>query len=283
MTDLSREELERWRDRVHRRTPRLAVTTRRRALHFVQDVGFCFVFKAGDAELPCLWQAARGSRSVPGEERVTSDPVFAFVWELKEILPEEQDVFYAKLLLRRPTMISMEFLPYFLALSGRTGERDEHGRVAAKGGLSAKARLIMDELTKHAPLSTHALKDATLRRGGGGRSSFDQALTELQVKMFIAKAEEDRRPFSFLWAPVRSLYGPQLRKARRIAPDEARRTILEQYFRNQRVATLASIRRLFRWNRQEIYQALGYLLLNGVVQADVHVEGVEGRAYGLNG
>ena len=37
----TREQVERWRDRVHRRTPRLAVATPRQALAFINEVGFC--------------------------------------------------------------------------------------------------------------------------------------------------------------------------------------------------------------------------------------------------
>ncbi len=283
MTVYSREELERWRDRVHRRVPRLAVTTKRRALNFIQDVGFCFVFKAENSELPCLWHAARGTRALPDNGRSRTDPGFAFVWEMKDLLPAQREVFYGKLLLRRPMMVSLEYLPHFLALSGRTGERDEHVGASVRGALSTRARVIMDELIKHAPMSTQTLKQATLRRGSAGHSSFEQALMELQVKLYIAKANDDRRPHSFAWTPVRGIYGRELRKARRITPEDARRAILERYFRNQRVSTLATIRRLFHWSRQEIYQALGYLLRHGIIQSDVHIEGIQGRAYGLFG
>lgn len=273
------ESIERWRDRVHRRLPRLAVTTRKKANNFVKDVGFCFVFQASDADLPCLWQAVHYGLASPGQIQKRPENGDGILSKIGEILPSQGDAYYAKLLLHRPTLVSLDYLPHFFAISGRSGEKNEHVRQALRGGLSPMARTIMEHLSRRSPQST-----ATLRRlvGSGERrvkGTFDLAVAELQAKMYIAKILEGRHSFSFLWAPVTELYAPQVRRARRINADTARHEILERYFRNQLIGTLGSIRRLFRWEKQDVFRSLGELMRRGIITPDVQVEGRHKRQY----
>jgi hypothetical protein len=272
-------EVDRWRARVHLRSPRSAVTTKRRALNFIQRVGFCLVFGSEGEDVPSLWRAVHGWRG-DGVPRTQSEKDSSgFLWEMKQVLPSERSVYYAKLLLHRPTMVSLEMLPYFYALSGRTGERDEYIRASVRGGLSPMARRIMEAFGRSSHLSTRQIKQAVQRAGTVGSGSFGQAMTELQIKMFLAKGDEDRRPFSFTWSPVRILFAPQIRKARHISTQQARKVILEQHFRNQLVCTVPGIRRVFRWTRQEVYQPLGELLSRGIIGSEGSVEGTTGRVY----
>jgi hypothetical protein len=275
------EEVERWRDRIHRRTPGLAVTTKQQALNFVNGVGYCFAFKAEESELPCLWHAACGTRNPNLPLHTHHDPYLSFVWEMKDILPSEGKIYYGKLLRRRPTMVSLDFLPCFYVLSGRTGEADEHRRAFLHGRLSAMARDIMDALTDSWPQVTKGLKLATGHIAKGDRGSFDKAITELQTEMYIVKVEEQHDPFTFVWAPLRSVFPRQLRKAGRIQPETARFRILEQYFKNQLVSSVDAIHRLFRWDRQLIYQTLGRLVDKSVITGGVKLQGSDRRYYCL--
>ncbi len=277
------DEIERWRDRRHRRLPRLAVSTKEQALDFINHVGFCFAFKAENSELPCLWHAACGMRDPVMPEHTHHDPYLSFVWEMKNLLPSEGKIYYGKLLKRRPTMISMEFVPYFYVLSGRSGHRDEYKREFMRGRLTATAREIMEALMDSYPQVTKGLKLATGTHTRGRRAMFDKAITELQTKMFIVKVAELHEPFSFVWAPVYRSFPDQVKKARRVSPDEARARILEQYFRNQLIGSVDSIYRLFRWDKQTIYRTLVTLMRRGVIATNVKIEGKDSRYYCLAG
>jgi len=277
----TQEEVERWRDRIHRRTPGLAVTTKQQALNFVNGVGYCFAFKAENSELPCLWHAACGTRNPRLPLHTHHDPYLSFVWEMKDILPSEVRIYYGKLLRRRPTMVSLDFLPCFYVLSGRTGQADEHQRAFMHGRLSSIARDIMDALTDSWPQVTKGLKLATGYIAKGDRGAFDKAITELQTEMYIVKVEEQHEPFTFVWAPLRSVFPRQLKKAGRIQPEVARFRILEQYFRNQLVSSVDAIHRLFRWDRQLIYQTLGRLTEKSVITGGVKLQGSDRRYYCL--
>jgi len=275
------EYIETWRDRLHRRRPTLAVATRAQALKFVNDVGFCFAFKSENSELPCMWHAACGMRSPVMPEHTHHDPYISFVWEMKEVLPAERKIYYGKLLKRRPTMVSLEYLPFFYVLSGRTGAKDEYRRDHSRGKLSFLAKEIMDALMDVSPQATKGLKLATGMTGRGDRAQFDKAIGELQEKMYIAKIREDHDPFTFVWAPLQSSFATQVRKARRITPETARLKILERYFRNQLVGSVTTVQRLFRWNKQEIFRTLGQLVQAGVITSNIKIHDETNRFYSL--
>ncbi len=277
----TREDIERWRDRVHRRQVRRAVRTKAQALKFVNDVGFCFAFKAENSELPCLWHAACGMRDPLMPQHSHHDPYLSFVWEMKDILPSERKLYYGKLLKRRPTMISLEYFPYFYVLSGRTGARKEYVQEHARGRLSTTAHAIMEALDDSSPQATQGLKLATGMIAKGERAEFDRAIAELQSKMFIVKVGEQHDPFTFIWAPIEACFRKEIRRARRITPERARRLILEQYFSNQLVSTVGEIVRLFRWPKQAVFQALGQLVRDGLITTDVTIEGEHRQVYCL--
>jgi hypothetical protein len=275
------EEIERWRDRVHRRVPRLAVRSKEQALKFINDVGYCFAFKSENSELPCLWHAACGTRDPVMPRHTHHDPYISFVWEMKDTLPAEKKIYYGKLLKGRPTMISLEFLPHFFVLAERSGTRDEYLQEFTRGKLSAGAKEIMEALMDSWPQVTKGLKLATGMHSKGDRAAFDKAIAELQTKMFVVKVAEHYEPFTFVWAPLARVFPAEVRRARRITPEAARLKILEQYFANEFVGTVASIQRLFRWTKQEIFQALGGLQQRGTIRTDIRIEGKDHRYYVL--
>ena len=275
------EEVECWRDRVHRRTPRLSIRTRKQALDFVNRVGFCFAFQASHSELPCLWHAVCGRREPAMPRHSHRDPTVSFVWEMKRSLPAERLLFYGRVLKNRPTLVSLDMFTHFYALAQRTGSRDDYLRMFRAGTLSPMAKAIMDALMDSSPQVTRGLKLAVGRHGNRERNEFDRAMTELQMKMYIVKTAEHDDPFTFEWDLVPRVFPRQVRRARRVSLHDARVAILEQYFHNQLVGTVGSVSRLFRWDRQTIFQTLGTLVNHGVVTSDVTVNGSRSGAYCL--
>jgi hypothetical protein len=275
------EEIEVWRDRVHRRMPSRAVATKRQALSFVNEVGFCFAFKSENSELPCLWHAACGARDPVMPKHTHHDPGISFVWEMKNVLPAEGKIYYGKLLKRRPMMVSLEYLPCFYVLSHRTGLKTEYEKEFFKGRLTGTAHAVMDALADSSPQTTRGLKLATGNHGKSSRIHFDRAMAELQEKMFIVKVAELDDPFTFVWAPLRETFPDQIRRARRLNPETARARILTRYFRNQLVSSVPTITRLFRWERQSIFHTLGRLVREGIIATGIRVEGKDHRYYCL--
>jgi len=280
-TQYTREEIERYRDRTHRRSPSRAVRSRASALRFIDDVGFCFAFKAENSELPCLWNAVCGQRDPVYPVHTHHDEAISFVWRIKDELPAERKIYYGKLLRSRPTMVSLEFLPAFFLLSGRRGRRTDYQEAVRKGTLLPVARDILEALADSSPQSTRGLKLATGNQSKSKRAAFDRAIAQLQAKMYIAKVAEEYEPFGFVWAPMERAFPVLARKIRSLTPEIARVRILERYFQTQLIATVDEIARLFHWDRQAIYATLGVLTQRGVVSNGIRVEGSQRKYYCL--
>jgi hypothetical protein len=274
-----RSKIEQWRDLTQRRTSRLAVRTHRQALNFIDRVGFCMLYRAGNPEVPSLWHAVHGVR--PGLEDAVGpdDEQASFFWELKTSLPAGGEAYVGKLILSRPTLLSREFIPYFFATSGRAGEKDDFIRESTGGRLSPAARKVMELFRRRSFLTTARIRELLTRSSHPARISVDQALTELQARMYIARNAEGHAPHAAAWMPVHILFPQEVRRSRKISPEHARSVILERHFRMQYVSTLAAIRHTFRWSRQEIYQSLGDLHRKGIIGSEQSVEGISGLAY----
>jgi len=139
----------------------------------------------------------------------------------------------------------------------------------------------LESLLRRSPQSTQDLRRRAAVTAGVGAGALDLALTQLQMTLQVSSLGRQHNCSSGLWVPVRKCFSREVRKARRIPAEEARREILERHFRNQLVLTVAEIRHLFRWDRQQIFQTLGELIRRGIVTPEVQVEGVTDRTYCL--
>ncbi len=277
----STEDVERWRDKRHRRTPKLAVTNERQALAFINRVGFCLASKADDLEVPNLWEAVSGEHSLNGNGKGRRGYYLSYAWEIQSILPNHGSVYYGKIIKRRPSIVSREFLPYFYALSERTGERDEHAAAFAGGKLSVAAKAIMDTLMKSAPMTAKEMRDALAGKENSNLQGLEKGLEELQRKMYICRIIGEDHQFGAAWAPVIKCFGVEVRKAHKISADAARLKLLEKYFENQLMSSVDAIHRVFAWPKKVIYQVLGRLIGKGIVTSTISLDGKKGKCYCL--
>lgn len=272
------EDIEQWRDRVHRRLPHRAVRTKHQAIQFISEVGFCFAFRAEDSELPCLWDAACGQRRPVQPMRNHLDPSGSFIREMKRVLPLEGKAFYGNVFRRRPTIISTEFFPHFYALSQRTGSDEDYLNEYKNGKLSVTGKMIMEVLSDVSPQSTRALRTAVGNRFRSSQREFDKGMIELQTKFHIVGAARSSSPLMFEWNTVDNAFPRLVRRARNISPSMARRVILQKYFENQLIGSVRTIHHLFGWKKQVIYEVLGHLVKDGIITGSVTLDG-DGSAH----
>ncbi len=275
------EDVERWRDRSHRRTPAHAVRTERQVLSFVNSVGFCLAAKADDIELPNLWDALASSKTANGTGSSASDRKYylSYAWEIQTVLPNHNSIFYGKMFRRRPCLISKEYLPYFYALAERTGSKEEYRTEHAEGRLSASANEVMDVLMKRSPLTTKELKVALYGPGKKGGTGLEKGIEELHRKMFITRIIGNGHQFGAVWAPVTKIFPGEVRKAKRITEEQARFKLLQKYFENQLMSSIETIHKVFGWSKREIYQTIGKLINEGVITPLVAIDGETGKYY----
>src|ERR1035437_10293576 len=119
MPALSSECLRSYRAQTYRFAPGLRLASADEAVDFVNQRGFIFFWPIKNVELPSLWVAAAGDRPIADEH---DDPGHT-TWGWKDDQLDKRRWYYGRTLRRRNTLISLDVLPYFYALSPRSEER----------------------------------------------------------------------------------------------------------------------------------------------------------------
>ncbi|MBX2992192.1 MAG: hypothetical protein KF749_13640 [Bacteroidetes bacterium] len=279
----SLEDIERWREKTYRRAPKSQIMNQRQALAFIKRVGFCLATKTEGLELPNLWDAITDTPELRHNGRNSHSKrnyYLSYAWEIQSILPNHNSIFYGKIFKRRPSMVSRQYLPYFYALSGRSGERDEYKTEHASGKLSILAKRIMDILMKKkSPLTSKELRVMLTGMRGTSAEGLDRALDELQRKMFISRIVGNSSQFGAEWSPIVKSFPAEVRKSRRISAEEARSVLVEKYFQNQLISSVEAIHAVFGWPRQLIYHAIGQLVHKGMITPVHSFDGKKGKFY----
>jgi len=183
---LNLERIEALRDIRYWRTPEKRVRTEEEALQFIEAVGFCYLFGDRAVEIPTLWGAVTGSRRpLPRTHR---DPDIGRTWAWKDSLPARGEIYYGKLLRGKPTLVSLQLLPYFYALSPNYGDVEDYREQYEEGLLSVEAKNIYEVLLREGAMATSRLRQlAGLSGGGANARRFDRAIVELQMELKIVK------------------------------------------------------------------------------------------------
>ncbi|MBI4380463.1 MAG: hypothetical protein HY574_04670 [candidate division NC10 bacterium] len=197
---MTREALERLRDKTFRRIPRLRVRGERSALAFITDIGFCSTFHRVREPLPCLWVAVCGRRNPRFPKHTHTDPYVGLTWLLKDLLPAKKRVYYGKLLKGRPTLVSLEYLPaFFRLIRDEKGSGDYLSDYRA-GRMTRTAKVVMDALQERHPQYTPELRAICRLKAPEQTREFERAMGELQRGLWIVKTEERYDPsFSYRW------------------------------------------------------------------------------------
>ncbi|HXH08494.1 MAG TPA: crosslink repair DNA glycosylase YcaQ family protein [Alphaproteobacteria bacterium] len=270
------EDLERLRDRRFRRLPRLRVYNERTALDFVNDVGFCLVFTNRTHQLPCLWVAVCGRRDPVFPEHSHHDPELMLTWNLKDLLPAKRLVYYGKLLLGKPSMVALTQFPYFYALHGP--QHDEQYRYDYEDGLlSRAAKQIMDALIEAHPQTTKELKRRTRLDAAKSRSLFDQAIAELQRRLYITMIEARYDPvFTYIWDLLETWLPDPVAQGRDTPRDEAVYQLVRQYLSVVSYASLTHVERVIGVPRLDVEATLARLQDEGMITTGVAIDGLPG-------
>jgi hypothetical protein len=113
MLCLSLERFRSYRAQTFCLPPLHRISTPAQALDFVNARGFVYFWPIKGVDLPSLWTAVAGDRPVADEH---DDPGH-ITWRWKDDALNKKIWYYAKVLRRKATLISLITAPYFYALS----------------------------------------------------------------------------------------------------------------------------------------------------------------------
>jgi hypothetical protein len=272
------EEIQHQRALNYRRTPERRLRTVEDARVFVEEVGFCHFWPIKSIEMPNLFHAIAGRvRPVP---MVHDDPDLSKCWDWKDNSLDKRWWYYGKLLRRRATLVSLDYLPYFYALSENFGELTDYLQEYEDGLMTAEARAIYEAILVNGPLDTVRLRREARMSADSAKSRFDRALVELQVGLKvlpIGVAHTGAWKYAFTYEIVQRRFPDLPRQARPIQRSEARRVLVQRYLDSVAAADrtmLAKVFHVLKWTPRELERAIAALVEEGVV-CEIEVEGLE--------
>jgi hypothetical protein len=256
------------RARTYNLPPHPRLTSPAQALDFVNARGFVYFWPIKGIDFPSLWTAVAGDRPVPNEH---DDPGH-ITWGWKDNALDKRIWYYAKVLRRKATMISLEVAPYFYALTENYGDYKEDYLIPYEDGrLPQGAKQVYEAILDNGPLHTIDLRRLA-RMSNARDSEFNKALEILQTDfkiLPIGVAQAGAWNYAFIY-DITARYWPDLpEQARHIGEAEARTKLLELYFRSVGAAQMREVNKLFRWGSSLAERAVKRLVEKGFLQDKV--------------
>jgi hypothetical protein len=279
MHTISKSKLAAFRAKTFRTAPGLALKSPQQAIEYADERGFIFFWPVKGYPFPSLLGAVAGDRPVADEY----DDPGQTTWSWKDSLLDKKVWYYARALKHKNTIISMDAVQYFYALSPNYGDPLEDFTDQYNAGLlPMEAKLIFEALVRKGPLDTISLRKESRLIGSSSTSPFNRALDLLQQQfkvMPIAISEAGAWKYAFVY-DLTHRYLPELpEKARFIPESRAMEHLLYLFFNSMGAVTQKQVINLFSWGSELTRNALERLVRTGILLSGYHVEGSTETVY----
>jgi DNA-binding Lrp family transcriptional regulator len=223
-------------------------------VRMVDELGFCFAFTPESTyPVPAAFDHL-DTRSVGRK--------WDWMWGWKDELAEAKRLYYGKLLVRKPTFVSMKMLPVFYATFGRAGEADDHLDDVRAGRLSEIARRVLEFLAQNGETQTKRLRAALGITSPEGKSDYAKAIEELQRLMYVARVRavgEGREAYNYTYDLFVRRYPEIVRAAERSSSAEAMTALLGRLLELAGGLTERQAAKLFDWSDDRVAHAIARL------------------------
>ncbi len=265
MSQISQEKIDSYRQRTFLSTPGKRIESKEQAIRFVDQRGFIFFWPIINMPLPSLWVAVAGDRPVADAH---DDPGHV-TWGWKDSLLGARRWYYAKVLRKKSTIISLPIAPYFYALSENYGSPEEDYQIQyMQGTMTQESKAVYEALLSEGPLDTITLRRAAQLSSRESESRFNRALTDLQADfkiLPIGTSQAGGWRYSFIYELVHRHYPELLENARKIQESEARKKLVQLYMLSIGAIPRRDIMKLFRWPIPQINGTLDDLAQSGEI------------------
>jgi len=269
MPTIDLKKLNTHRTRTFNLPPSKRLSSPTQAKNFVNKRGFVYFWPIKGIDMPSLWTAVAGDRPVADKH---DDPGH-ITWGWKDNALDKKIWYYAKILRKKATMISLDIAPYFYALSENYGSHEEDYLLTYEEGRMTQAAKQVYE----AILSEGALNTLDLRRAANltnaKDSEFNKALEYLQSDFKILPvgvSDAGAWKYSFIYQLVPRHFPELPEQARRIGEGEARTKLMELYFESVGVAQEKDAVKLFRWKKELVTRTITGLVKKRVIVEAYH-------------
>jgi len=252
------------------------------ALKWVNERGFVYFWPIKGINLPSLWVTVAGDRPVA---EAHDDPGH-ITWGWKDSALGQRRWYYAKMLRKKATLVSLEVAPYFYALTENYGSPEEdHLIMYEQGRLTMAAKLVYEALLKEGALNTIDLRKAARLTSKQSDSEFTRALEVLQLDMKILPvgvAEAGAWKYAFIYDIVPHHYPELPEKARLIGEAEAREKLVGLYFASLGAALPRDVQKMFGWSPELTNRTVRRLIDMGQLVSGVCIPDLPGEYLALS-
>jgi hypothetical protein len=262
---IAQKHIYQYRSNTYRFNPESRLYSIKDAVNFVNKRGFVFFWPITGIEMPSLWCAVAGDRPVPNNH---DDPGH-ITWRWKDSLLGKKKWYYAKILHRKSTIISLKLIPYFFALSQSVHEGlGDLTFLYQQGKISVEEKQIYQALTISNPLDTITLRSHSNLAASGSASRFNRALELLQRDFRIMPSGISHNGgwnYAYYYQTVQNEFPELIEQSKRIKKEDAFNTILYSYFRSNGTGTYKEIQKLFGWHEHDIHKTINSLITVGEI------------------
>lgn len=276
MQTLDLAKLKTHRTRTYNLPPFKPLSSPSQALDYVNRRGFVYFWPIKGIDFPSLWTAVAGDRPVPNQH---DDPGHV-TWGWKDNSLDKRIWYYAKVLRRKATIISLEIAPYFYALTENYGDYKEDYLIPYEDGrLPQGAKQVYEAILDNGPLHTIDLRRMS-HMSNAKDSEFNKALEILQSDfkiLPIGVAQAGSWNYAFIYE-ITARYWPDLpNQARYIGESEAREKLLSLYIKSVGASRVRDVNKLFRWGNVFTERAIVKLIERDQIVAGVQRNDVSGE------
>ena len=227
-------------------------------VEMVDAVGFCFAF-TGEAAYPVPACFDHLSTTDDGKK-------WEWMWPWKDELPEAKKLYYGKLLMKKPTFVSMRMLPTFYATFGRAGEDDDHLEDVRAGRLTDLARRVVEYLQHRGETQKKRMRADLGIESKDGRNDLERAIEELQRLMYVARVRavgERSDDYNYTYDLFVRRYPETVKAAERISSGEASAALLRRLVELSGGITAKQVGRLFEWTSDRTEKVIAKVTADG--------------------
>ena len=248
------------------------------AVNFVNERGITFFWPVSGVALPNLWEAAAGHRPVPNNH---DDPGH-ITWRWKDDLIGQRKWYYAKILRRKSTIVSLSMIPYFLAITPTSFyDSEDLTYLYHQGHISREELEIHTALIEEGPLDTISLWKIIHNRTGCPRARFNRALILLQKNLLIIAdeiAQAGRWKYAYVYRLVKDVFPDLIIQAGNIPLLQARQEIVISVIRSNGMDHRSNLQKILQWDRQLLKSTVSALLTKGLIAQVQSEHGLPGYA-----
>jgi len=269
MPSIDLKKLNKHRTQTFNLPPSKKLSSPTQAKNFVNKRGFIYFWPIKGIDLPNLWTAVAGERPVADKH---DDPGH-ITWGWKDGALDKKIWYYAKILRKKATIISLDIAPYFYALSENYGSPEEDYLLTyEEGRMTQAAKQVYETILSEGALNTLDLRKAA-NLFNAKDSEFNKAIEYLQSDFKILPvgvSDAGAWKYSFIYQLVPRHFPDLPENARKIGEGEARAKLLELYIESVGAAQERDAVKLFGWKKELVTRAIVRLVEKRVLVEAEH-------------